>query len=109
MSIYFLVLNMNKNPERYENITSMLNKTGCLFSRIEAIDGSSIEYNKDCKQIFKLSIAGVWDFPKLFLTFHRLLISWNLIEVNDECFFRHFTVESPIDSVRKQYSNRHKS
>ena len=53
MSIYFLVLNMNKNPERYENITSMLNKTGCLFSRIEAIDGSSIEYNKDCKQILK--------------------------------------------------------
>lgn len=53
MSIFFLVLNMNRNPERYANISIMLNKVGCSFSRIEAIDGGNLEDNKDCKKMLK--------------------------------------------------------
>jgi len=51
--IYFFILNMKKNPERYENISNMLNKTDCLYSIIEAIDGNNIEHNEDSLRILK--------------------------------------------------------
>lgn len=51
MSIYFLVLNMNKNKDRWINICSMLDNIGASYKRIEAIDGFKLESNLDAKQI----------------------------------------------------------
>lgn len=51
--IYFFVLNMTKNPERYSKISDMLNKIGCSYSRIEAVDGKNMEHNQEVLRILK--------------------------------------------------------
>lgn len=51
-AIYFFVLNMNKNEDRYKNIKQMLDSlSGCKYSRIEAIDGYHMEKDKNAKNI----------------------------------------------------------
>jgi len=52
-SVYFLILNMNKNIDRYSLLSDALNKLGCSYSRVEAIDGTDMENNNDCKRILK--------------------------------------------------------
>lgn len=51
MSIYFFVLNMDKNPERYENIAQQLKMINCNFSRIRAIDGFNLDNDEDAMNI----------------------------------------------------------
>lgn len=51
MSIYFFILNMDKNPERYENISNQLNNLNCNFSRIRAIDGFNMDNDEDVKNL----------------------------------------------------------
>jgi hypothetical protein len=51
--IYFFVMNMSKNVERYEHIKKMLDDIHCSYSRIDAIDGRTMEYNPECKEILK--------------------------------------------------------
>lgn len=51
MSIHFFVLNMDKNPERYQNISKQLNDLNCNFSRIRAIDGFNMDNDEDVKHI----------------------------------------------------------
>lgn len=53
ISIHFLVLNMNKNQDRWYNISCNLNKIGASYSKIEAIDGFNFDKNKDAKEILK--------------------------------------------------------
>ena len=53
MNIHFFILNMDKNPDRYKNISNMLNKLKCSYSRIKAIDGYNIENNEDAKKLLK--------------------------------------------------------
>lgn len=51
-AIFFLVLNMKKNPERYESIKNMLDALpGCKYTRIEAVDGASMEEDPDVTRI----------------------------------------------------------
>lgn len=55
--IYFFVLNMKKNPERYSKISNMLNIIGCLYSRVEAIDGTNMEHNDEVLHMLKCRTA----------------------------------------------------
>ena len=50
-SLHFLILNMDKNPDRYNNITQMLNNLNCKYSRISAIDGYNMEKDDSATQI----------------------------------------------------------
>lgn len=53
-SLYFLILNMNKNPERYENIKKMLDALpGCNYYRVEAVDGYHMDQDKDTQRILQ--------------------------------------------------------
>jgi hypothetical protein len=58
-SIHFLVLNMEKNKDRLQNITNQLNKINCSYTIVVAIDGKDMENNEDAKKILK-------PIPKLF-------------------------------------------
>jgi GR25 family glycosyltransferase involved in LPS biosynthesis len=49
MSIYFFILNMDKNPERYQNISNQLNNLNCNYSRIRSIDGFNMDNDDDVK------------------------------------------------------------
>ena len=53
LSIHFLVLNMNRNQDRWYNISCNLNNIGVSYSRVEAIDGFNFDENKDAKEILK--------------------------------------------------------
>lgn len=51
-TILFLVLNMTKNQERYENIKKMLDELPeCKYHRIEAVDGTHMENDPDVNRI----------------------------------------------------------
>jgi hypothetical protein len=52
-SIYFLILNMDKNKDRYNNISSMLDKLNCNYSRIHAVDGSNMEQDIVAQEILQ--------------------------------------------------------
>lgn len=54
MNVHFFVLNMDKNLERYQNISNQLNNLHCFYSRIKAIDGFNINDDDDAKQILKI-------------------------------------------------------
>jgi GR25 family glycosyltransferase involved in LPS biosynthesis len=50
--VYFLILNMKKNDDRYENIKKILDSLpSCKYFRIEAIEGLYMEENEDSKRI----------------------------------------------------------
>jgi hypothetical protein len=51
LSIFFFVINMNKNIDRYFSISNSLDKIGCKYERIEAIDGFNMESDIYCKKI----------------------------------------------------------
>ena len=51
MIIHTIVLNMEKNKDRKECITNMLNSINCKYEIITAIDGSMMENNPDCIQL----------------------------------------------------------
>lgn len=53
MNIHFLILNMNKNKDRWEKISSILNNIQVSYSRIEGIDGFKLLKNKDAQEILK--------------------------------------------------------
>jgi len=53
MNIHFLVLNMNKNVDRWQKISTMLNTIPVTYSRIEAIDGFKMEKNKEVLQLLE--------------------------------------------------------
>lgn len=54
MSIHFFVLNMDKNLERYQNISNQLNNLQCNYSRIRAIDGFNMNDDEDALQILRI-------------------------------------------------------
>lgn len=51
MSIHFLVLNMDKNLDRYTNISNQLNELNCSYTRIKAVNGFDMENDEDVKMI----------------------------------------------------------
>ena len=51
VSIHFLVLNMEKNKDRLENIQHQLNKLNCSYSVVVAIDGKDMVNNQDARNI----------------------------------------------------------
>ena len=52
-SIHFLVLNMDKNKDRLENISKNLNTYNLKFTRVKAINGFNMENDNDAKFILK--------------------------------------------------------
>jgi GR25 family glycosyltransferase involved in LPS biosynthesis len=62
-SIHFLVLNMDKNTERMETISKMLNRLNCPFTRIAAIDGNEMDKDETAIAILK---PRPWLFGKIF-------------------------------------------
>ena len=50
-SLQFLILNMDKNQDRYNNISNMLNNLNCNFLKIPAINGYDMENDESAKQI----------------------------------------------------------
>lgn len=52
-SIHFIVLNMDKNTERMETISNMLNRFHCTFTRIAAIDGRQMEKDESAVALLK--------------------------------------------------------
>lgn len=54
MNVHFFVLNMDKNLERYQNISNQLDNLHCDYSRIKAIDGFNMNNDDDVKQILKI-------------------------------------------------------
>ena len=65
--IYFFVLNMDRNPERYEKIARNLRELNCKYSRIKAIDGQRMETDEECKKLLKprTEIIGQTFFNKM--------------------------------------------
>jgi hypothetical protein len=53
MNIHFFILNLDRNPERYETMLNMLNTLNCSYSRIQAIDGFNMENNENVKKLLK--------------------------------------------------------
>jgi len=49
--LQFLILNMDKNQDRYDNITCMLNNINCSYLKISAINGFDMENDESAKQI----------------------------------------------------------
>ena len=45
--IHFIILNMNKNKDRWQKMVNILNKLNISYSRMEAIDGFKLEKNND--------------------------------------------------------------
>jgi hypothetical protein len=52
-SILFLIINLDKNLERYDKISSDLNGLKCEYVRIAAIDGKRMETDRDAQVILK--------------------------------------------------------
>ena len=53
MNIHFFVLNMNKNIDRWQSISKMLDNLPISYSRIEAIDGFKMEKNKEVMKLLE--------------------------------------------------------
>jgi GR25 family glycosyltransferase involved in LPS biosynthesis len=52
-NIFFFVINLKRNPDRYLSVSKMLDEIKCPYSRIEAVDGSNIQFNENCLHILK--------------------------------------------------------
>lgn len=63
-SIHFFVLNLDKNIERYINISNQLNKLYINFTRIKAIEGENMENDKDAQLILQ---------PRMNLLYKKLI------------------------------------
>ena len=50
-NIFFLVINMTKSKDRYELISDSLDKIGCKYERIEAVDGYNMEFDINAKKL----------------------------------------------------------
>jgi hypothetical protein len=53
MSIYFFILNMDKNTERYQNISNHLDSFNCNYSRIKAVDGFNMDNDDDVIELLQ--------------------------------------------------------
>ena len=49
--IFFFVINMNKSKDRYQVISDSLDKIGCKYERIEAVDGTNMELDVYAKNL----------------------------------------------------------
>jgi GR25 family glycosyltransferase involved in LPS biosynthesis len=50
MSLYFLVINLDKNVDRYEVISKSLNELACKFERVRAINGYDMD-NDEAEEV----------------------------------------------------------
>lgn len=51
--VLFMILNMDKNVERFENLSSKLKEIECFYLRIPGVDGKLMKDNIDARQILK--------------------------------------------------------
>jgi hypothetical protein len=51
MSLYFLVINLDKNKDRYDVISKSLYDFDCKFERVRAIDGYDMSNDEDAKKL----------------------------------------------------------
>jgi hypothetical protein len=51
MSLYFLVINLDKNVDRYDVISKSLTESGCNFERVRAINGYDMSNDEDAKKL----------------------------------------------------------
>ena len=51
MSLYFLVINLDKNQDRYDVISKSLTELGCNFERVRAINGYDMDNDEDAKSL----------------------------------------------------------
>ena len=51
MSLYFLVINLDKNKDRYDVISKSLSDLNCKFERIRAINGYDMANDDDAKKL----------------------------------------------------------
>jgi len=51
MSIYFLVINLDKNTDRYEVLSKSLKNLNCEFTRVRAINGFDMDNDEDAKKL----------------------------------------------------------
>ena len=55
-TIFFFVLNLDKNKDRYKHITKKLDSLFVQYKRIKAVEGGNMENDIDCKNILKLRL-----------------------------------------------------
>jgi len=51
MSLYFLVINLDKNKDRYNAISKSLSELNCVFERVRAINGYDMTNDDDAKKL----------------------------------------------------------
>jgi hypothetical protein len=51
MSLHFLVINLDKNKDRYDVISKNLSDLGCKFERVRAINGFDMSNDEDAKKL----------------------------------------------------------
>jgi len=51
MSLYFLVINLDKNVDRYSVLSESLKRLNCEFTRVRAINGFDMDNDDDAKKI----------------------------------------------------------
>jgi len=51
MSLYFLVINLDKNKDRYDVISKSLSDFDCKFERVRAINGYDMSNDEDAKNL----------------------------------------------------------
>ena len=73
-TIHFFVLNLDKNIERYIDISNQLDKLYISFTRIKAISGENMEKDKDAQLILK---------PRMNLLYKKFIN----ITTNEEWFY----------------------
>lgn len=49
--IYYFVINMDKNEDRWEVIQKDMDSIGCEYERVRAVDGTDMENDEDCRDI----------------------------------------------------------
>lgn len=74
-NVHFLILNMNKNKDRWEKMVNTLNKLNVSYSRIEAVDGFKLETNND--YIVKSILSKRNDLVNKILECKTFKQSWN--------------------------------
>jgi len=74
-NIHFLILNMNKNKDRWQKMVNILNKLNISYSRIEAVDGFKLEKNND--SIVKHILSKRNDLINTVLKCNTFDQSWN--------------------------------
>lgn len=83
-SIHFLILNLDKNKDRFNNISNQLNSLNVSYSRVKAIEGGKMEHDEDAKHILK---------PRLELLYKK----FKNITTNEEWIYD--------GSIRKSFPN----